>query len=76
MSKIKQMQLEIAHLIENTADQEEIVKMFLEVRGTQSSALRKEIVRKIIDWKTIYGKNLDEAITILINPTIQEKEQA
>jgi hypothetical protein len=68
MSKFKQMQLDIAHLIDNLADQEELVRIFTEVKtGGASAMLRNKTAQTIIDLKRIYGKNLDEAVGILVN---------
>ena len=68
MSKLKQMQLNIAHLIDNLADQEELVRIFLDVKtGGASAMLRNKTAQTIIDLKRIYGKNLDEAVSILVN---------
>jgi hypothetical protein len=67
MSKLKQMQLNIAHLIDNLADQEELVRIFLDVKtGGASAMLRNKTAQTIIDLKRIYGKNLDEAVSILV----------
>ena len=67
MSKLKQLQLNIAHLIDNLADQEELVRVFLEIKtGGASAMLRNKTAQTIIDLKRIYGKNLDEAVSILL----------
>jgi hypothetical protein len=68
MSKLKQLQLNIAHLIDNTTDQETLIKIFFEVKtGGASAMLRNKTAQTIIDLKSIYGKNLDEAVSILLN---------
>lgn len=73
MSKVKQLQLEIAHLIDNPRDQEELVRIFFEVKtGGASAMLRKKTTQTIIDLKSIYGKNLDEAVKVLLNPIHEE----
>jgi hypothetical protein len=67
MSKLKQMQLDIAHLIDNLADQEELVRIFLDVKtGGASAMLRNKTAQTIIDLKRIYGGKLDEAVSILL----------
>jgi hypothetical protein len=67
VSKLKQLQLNIAHLIDNLADQEELVRVFLEIKtGGASAMLRNKTAQTIIDLKRIYGKNLDEAVSILL----------
>ena len=67
MSKLKQMQLNIAHLIDNTADQEVLVNLFIDIKtGGASAMLRNKTAQTIVDLKSIYGKNLDEAVTILL----------
>jgi hypothetical protein len=67
MGGFKQMQLNIAHLIDNLADQEELVRVFLDVKTSGASAmLRNKTAQTIIDLKRIYGKNLDEAVSILL----------
>ena len=66
MSKLKQLQLEIAHLIDHVADQERVVDLFISVKtGGASAAIRNKAVRTIVDLKNLYGKKLDEAVTIL-----------
>ena len=68
MGGFKQMQLNIAHLIDNIKDQEELVRIFTEVKtGGASAMLRNKTAQTIIDLKRIYGKNLDEAVSILVN---------
>lgn len=67
MGGFKQLQLNIAHLIDNLADQEELVRIFLDVKTSGASAmLRNKTAQTIIDLKRIYGKNLDEAVSILL----------
>jgi hypothetical protein len=68
MSKLKQLQLNIAHLIDNIGDQEELVRIFFDVKtGGASAMLRNKTAQTIIDLKRIYGKNLDEAVSILVS---------
>jgi hypothetical protein len=68
MSKLKQMQLDIAHLIDHTEDQVALVNMFIDVKtGGVNAFLRNKTVQTIIDLRSIYGKKMDEAITILLN---------
>jgi hypothetical protein len=67
MGGFKQLQLNIAHLIDNLADREELVRIFLDVKtGGASAMLRNKTAQTIIDLKRIYGKNLDEAVSILL----------
>jgi hypothetical protein len=66
MSKLKQMQLNIAHLIDNTADQEALVGLFIDVKtGGATAMMREKNMRTIIDLRSIYGKKLDEAVATL-----------
>lgn len=68
MSKLKQMQLDIAHLIDHTEDQEALINMFIDVKtGGVNAVLRNKTMQTIIDLRSIYGKKMDEAITILLN---------
>jgi hypothetical protein len=68
MSKLKQMQLDIAHLIDHTEDQEALINMFIDVKtGGVNAVLRNKTMQTIIDLRSIYGENLDRAITILLN---------
>lgn len=68
MGGLKQLQLNIAHLIDNTADQEALVNLFLNIKtGGASAMLRNKTAQTIIDLKRIYGSNLDEAVSILVN---------
>jgi len=65
---MRQLQLNIAHLIDNTKDQEELVRIFTEVKtGGASAMLRNKTAQTIIDLKRIYGSNLDQAVSILVN---------
>ena len=67
MSGFKQMQLNIAHLIDNLEDQEALVRMYLDVKtGGVKAMLDAKNTKTIIDLKRIYGKNLDEAVSILL----------
>ena len=67
IARLKQMQLNIAHLIDHTEDQEALINLFLDVKtGGASAMLRNKTAQTIIDLKRIYGKNLDEAVTILL----------
>ena len=67
MSKLKQLQLNIAHLIDTPEDQAELVRIFFDVKTSGASAmLRNKTAQTIIDLKRIYGKNLDEAVSILL----------
>ena len=66
MSKLKQMQLNIAHLIDHTADQEALVNLFSQIRGgAMDLLLKRETANTIIDLRSIYGKKLDEAVATL-----------
>jgi hypothetical protein len=76
MSKLKQLQLEIAHLIENPRDQEELIRIFFEIKtGGANAMLRNKTAQTIIDLKSVYGIKLHEAINILLNPTYKEQDQ-
>ena len=67
MSKLKQMQLDIAHLIDHTEDQEALINMFIDVKtGGASAMMREQNMRTVIDLKSIYGKNLDLAVSALV----------
>ena len=66
MSKLKQLQLNIAHLIDSTADQEELVRIFLDVKtGGARAMMFNQNIKTIIDFKSIYGEKLSQAIDIL-----------
>jgi hypothetical protein len=68
MSKLKQLQLEIAHLIDNTADQEKLVHIFFDVKtGGASAMLRNKTAQTIVDLKRLYGENLHTAINIMLD---------
>ena len=69
MSKLKQLQLNIAHLIDHLEDQEALVRMFLEVKtGGTRAMMREQNMRTVIDLRRIYGDKMDEAVsTLLIN---------
>jgi hypothetical protein len=66
MSKLKQLQLNIAHLIDNIGDQEELVRVFLDVKtGGARAMMFNQNIKTIIDFKSIYGEKLSQAIDIL-----------
>jgi len=68
MSKLKQMQLNIAHLIDNLEDQEALVRMYLDVKtGGAKAMLDAKNTKTIIDLKRIYGEKMDEAVNIFID---------
>jgi hypothetical protein len=67
MGGLKQLQLNIAHLIDNTADQEALVNLFLNIKtGGAKAMLDEKNARAIIDLRSIYGENLDHAINFLM----------
>jgi hypothetical protein len=66
MSKLKQLQLNIAHLIDNIGDQEELVRIFFDVKtGGARAMMFNQNIKTIIDFKSIYGEKLSQAIDIL-----------
>jgi len=68
MSKLKQMQLNIAHLIDNLEDQEALVRMYLDVKtGGAKAMLDAKNTKTIVDLKSIYGEKMDEAVNIFID---------
>lgn len=68
MSKLKQMQLNIAHLIDSLEDQEALVRMYLDVKtGGAKAMLDAKNTKTIIDLKRIYGEKMDEAVNIFID---------
>lgn len=68
MSKLKQMQLNIAHLIDNLEDQEALVRMYLDVKtGGAKAMLDAKNTKTIVDLKRIYGEKMDEAVNIFID---------
>jgi len=68
VSKLKQMQLNIAHLIDNLEDQEALVRMYLDVKtGGAKAMLDAKNTKTIVDLKRIYGEKMDEAVNIFID---------
>jgi len=68
VSKLKQMQLNIAHLIDNLEDQEALVRMYLDVKtGGAKAMLDAKNTKTIVDLKSIYGGKMDEAVNIFID---------
>jgi hypothetical protein len=68
MSGFKQMQLNIAHLIDNLEDQEALVRMYLDVKtGGAKAMLDTKNTKTIIDLKRIYGEKMNEAVNIFID---------
>ena len=68
MSKLKQMQLNIAHLIDNLEDQEALVRMYLDVKtGGAKAMLDAKNTKTIVDLKSIYGVRMDKAVNIFID---------
>jgi hypothetical protein len=68
MSGFKQMQLNIAHLIDNLEDQEALVRMYLDVKtGGAKAMLDAKNTKTIIDLKSIYGEKMNQAVNIFID---------
>lgn len=68
MSKLKQLQLDIAHLIDHLEDQEALVRMVLDVKtGGAKAMMREQNMRTVIDLRRIYGGKMDEAVSIILN---------
>ena len=68
MGGFKQMQLNIAHLIDNIGDQEALVRMYLDVKtGGAKAMLDAKNTKTIIDLKSIYGEKMNQAVNIFID---------
>jgi hypothetical protein len=59
---------ELSEFITDEKDQDKVLELFWEVKGGSSSQEnRKEIARAIIDLRSIYGEDLDHAISLLMD---------
>jgi len=65
---MKDLHYEISELITDEKDQDKVLELFWEVRGGGGSQQdRKEMARVITDLRSIYGENLDQAISLLLD---------
>jgi len=65
---MKDLHYEISELITDEKDQDKVLELFWEVRGGGGSQQdRKEMARVITDLRSIYGENLDHAISLLMD---------
>ena len=63
---MKQLQLNIAHLIDNLEDQEALVRVFLDVKtGGARAMMFNQNIKTVVDLKSIYGEKLNQAVDIL-----------
>ena len=68
MSRMSDLHQELSEFITDEKDQDKVVELFWEVRlGSNSQENRKEIARAIVDLRSIYGENLDHAISLLMD---------
>jgi hypothetical protein len=59
---------ELSEFITDEKDQDKVLELFWEVRlGSNNQENRKEIARAIVDLRSIYGENLDHAISLLMD---------
>jgi hypothetical protein len=59
---------ELSEFITDERDQDTVLELFWELKDAPlNSEARKETAKKIVDLRSIYGENLDNAITLLLN---------
>jgi hypothetical protein len=68
MSRMSDLHQELSEFITDEKDQDKVLELFWEVRlGSNNQENRKEIARAIVDLRSIYGENLDHAISLLMD---------
>jgi hypothetical protein len=68
MGVMKDLHYELAQFITDEKDQDTVLEMFWELKdGSSNSEARKENARKIVDLRSIYGEDLDNAINLLLD---------
>lgn len=67
MGVMKDLHYELSQYITDEKDQDTVLELFWELKdGGTNSQTRKENAKKIIDLRSIYGEDLDNAITMLL----------
>lgn len=68
MSRMADLHQELSEFITDEKDQDKVLELFWEVKGGSSSQeSRKEIAKAIVDLRSIYGEDLDHAISLLMD---------
>jgi hypothetical protein len=68
MGVMKDLHYELSQFITDEKDQDTVLEMFWELKdGGNNAQIRKENARKIIDLRSIYGEDLDHAISMLLD---------
>jgi len=68
MSRMSDLHQELSEFITDERDQDTVLELFWELKDAPlNSEARKESARKIVDLRSIYGENLDHAITLLLD---------
>jgi len=68
MSRMKDLHYELSEFITDERDQDTVLELFWELKDAPlNSEGRKESARKIVDLRSIYGENLDNAINLLLD---------
>ena len=68
MSAMSDLHLELAEFIPDEKDQDTLLELFWEFKsGGNNALIRKENAKKIIDLRTIYGEDLNNAISLLMD---------
>jgi hypothetical protein len=59
---------ELSQYITDEKDQDTVLELFWELQdGGNNAQIRKENAKKIIDLRSIYGEDLDHAISMLLD---------
>ena len=67
-SRMKDLHYELSEFITDERDQDTVLELFWELKDAPlNSEARKLSARKIVDLRSIYGENLDNAINLLLD---------
>jgi hypothetical protein len=68
MSAMSDLHQSLSEYITDERDQDKVLELFWELKDAPlNSEARKEMARAIIDLRSIYGENLDHAISLLLD---------
>lgn len=68
MSRMSDLHQELSEFIADERDQDTVLELFWELKDAPlNSEGRKDMAKKIVDLRSIYGENLDHAINLLLD---------
>jgi len=68
MSRMSDLHQELSEFITDERDQDTVLELFWELKDAPlNSEARKDMAKKIVDLRSIYGENLDHAVNLLLD---------